>query len=199
MPLRCPAQRFHAGAFRCHCGTQCPMPEAQCLMRSPGMARQAGRVKDGARRLEGVRRRWAFRERSGSGLGSEGEGREAAGLIPWWADRRNSRHKGNQRPVGAGGARTGPVLPGMIRERHLSETGLRGGWLSGVLTGRAEQDMAPAGSLSGSGGEQDSVQQRQRNHETDTTPPDVAERRHRVVVAVCGHGSSRRSREGTVK
>src|SRR4051812_27589862 len=110
------------------------------------MARQPRRVEDGARRLQEVPRGWAFRERDGRGLGSEDEGSEAAGLISWWADRRNSRQRGDQRPVGAGGARTGPGLPGMIRERHLSETGLREGWPGGVLAGRAERDMAPAGS-----------------------------------------------------
>ena len=85
----------------------------------------------------------------------------------------------------------------MIRERHLSETGLRDGWHGGVLAGRTERDIVTAGSQSSSGGEPDGAQQRQGDHENRTNPPGVVERRHRVVAAVCGHGSSSRPREGT--
>ncbi len=85
----------------------------------------------------------------------------------------------------------------MIRGRHLSQTGLRGDWLGGVLAGRTDRDIATAGSLSGPGGQQNGAQQRHGNHKNHTAPPDVAERRHRVVVAACGHGSASRSRDAT--
>jgi hypothetical protein len=76
----------------------------------------------------------------------------------------------------------------MIRDRHLSESALRDGWLGGVLAGSADRDMATAGSLSRTGGKQDSAQQRQGSNESHTNPPDAGERWHRVF-AVSGHGS----------
>jgi hypothetical protein len=192
------------------------------------MARLARRVKDGARMREGVLRRLACRERSGSGLSNDCEGNDAASLIPWWVDRRNSSQRGIGRPVGAVGARTGPGPPRMLRqegpqnhfnngcsgwwktragaptcfcgpaERRLFEIGLRGSWLGGVLAGRVDSDIVTAGSLSGSGGEQDYTRQRQGNHEHHTNPPNAVERRPRIVVAVFGHCSSSRSRDVTV-
>jgi hypothetical protein len=72
-------------------------------------------MKDGPRMLERVLRRQTFRERSGRVLGSECEGSGVAGLMPWRADIWNGRQRGNEWPIGAGGARTGPGILGIIR------------------------------------------------------------------------------------
>lgn len=84
----------------------------------------------------------------------------------------------------------------MIRRRRLSEIGLRDRRPGGVLAGGADRDMATAGSPSRSWGEQECARQGQGNRANQTDPPGVVERRHRVVVTLCGHGGSSRSPEG---
>jgi hypothetical protein len=162
------------------------------------MVRQTWRAKDREKILESALRRYTFRERSGSGIGRECERKNAAGLIRRRADRRSSRQGGNQRLIGAVGTRARPGHLGLVRWTHRSETGMRDGWLGGILTGRANRDIATARSLSDSGGKQEKTQQRHGNHKSHTNPPSLVERQHRVVVEVCGHGSSNSSRDITV-
>lgn len=89
-----------------------------------------------------------------------------------------------------------PGHAGMIL--HLPKTGLRE-CQGDAIAWRTVRDIAATGTSSHSGGKQDNAQQRQTGHENHTNSPDVVERRHRFIVAGCGHASSSRSRNVTVK